>query len=346
MHVSATPSFKRHDLYTVGIIGTGKSLVSAGWQIAEQLCRRDALIEAFFLVNRTPQSAYALKEYIELVAPQTKMPVPPRVRVGTLDKLLEYEPTVTVIALEAFPPEKVRAHTAGTATSWRDLARESVVRRETFFAYNAPAIKEIAAACARKKGYGGNFLVYTNPVDVLTYLFLRESALDPSQVAGFNEGDSARFCRVLLAAAQEGQPLVELRDIGAFVLGPHNELVVPVFSQATIGGYGLLSFVGRSPLFRLEKLHEKTVGEAQRWFELLGSTSPELAWTCARVIDAWAQRDAQYQPTLSAYGNGMCIGQRVSLTAGLKPVSVVLDRSEQEQLDEAKHILYAQCSRL
>lgn len=347
-----------HAPYSVGIIGTGRNLLSAGWQIGDQLCRRRAPPEQFFLVNRTRRHAEALKQYLELVAQQAEQ-VPPHITVCNLDQLVEAQPTVTLIAVDGTPATRLEEYsreTGAPAASWRDLVAAGVMNRNEVVVYNGEAMQLIArTVAARKRHHGkeyqGNFLIYSNPVDIVTHLFLKESGLDPAQVAGFNEGDSVRFRRMLLAAVQEGQPLVEVGDINAFVLGPHNEQVVPIFSHVSIMGYGFMSFASRRLSLQLEELQKKTVGEARRWMELLGSTSPELAGTAARVIEYWARGKEGYEPTLSThcttpYG-AMCMGQRVSFRTGrIQPVELVLDRSEKEQLDDAARGVAAQLTRI
>lgn len=342
-----------HARYSVGIIGTGRNLLSAGWQMSEQLCRRRVMPEQFFLVNRTRRHAETLKEYLAVVAQQQEQ-APPPITVCNLDELVEAQPTVTLVAVDGTPPARLEEHqreTGKLATSWRELVATGKMNRDDVLAYNGDAIRGIAQSVAARKKYSGNFLIYTNPVDVVTYLFLKESGLDQSQVAGFNEGDSMRFRRVLLDGVKEGQALVDISDIDAFVLGPHNEYVVPIFSHISIMGYGFMSFASRRPSLQLDALQKKTVGEAQRWMELLGSTSPELSGTAARVIDCWARRDEKYQPTLSVqtetlYGT-QCMGQRVSLRNGrAEAVDIALDKSETEQLDRAARLLAYQISRL
>lgn len=311
--------------YSVGIIGTGRNPLSVGWKVAEELCRSRGA-NHIFLANRNSTHAGALKEYLHLMMSQQPAPQERNITVCSVDDLVEEEPDVTLIALDA----TARAYGA----SWRERVNEGGAKREDFLAANLPEIVDCARAfqpAARR--YSGAVLVATNPVDILTYVFLRESGLDAAQVAGFNEGDRERFRRVLLEEFREGQPLLEMDDIEAWVLGSHDDYVVPVFSQAVIAGSTWDECVQRKGSLSRGALHERLIKEANRWMGLLGTTSPELAACMARTVEAIAQGTA-YQPTLSlrtSYrGTPLCIGQRADVRKGMRPVPMELDEVEQE----------------
>lgn len=313
--------------YSVGIIGTGRNPLSVGWKVAEELCR-SSRAEQIFLANRTKEHAGALKEYLHLMMSQ--QPAHQReVTACSVEELVEAEPDVTLIALDA----TARAYGA----SWRERVNEGGAKRKDFLAANLPEIVDCARAFRpAAQRCSGAVLVATNPVDILTYVFLRESGLDAAQVAGFNEGDRERFRRVLYEEFREGQPLLEMSDIDAWVLGSHDDYVVPVFSQAVIAGSRWDECVRRKPSlsYSYGALRQQLINEADRWMGLLGTTSPELAACMARTVEAIAQGTA-YQPTLSLCtiyrGEPLCIGQRADVRNGMRPVLMELDRGEQEQ---------------
>ncbi|MDO8642870.1 MAG: hypothetical protein Q7R76_04800 [Candidatus Woesearchaeota archaeon] len=330
--------------YSVGIIGTGRDLLSVGWQVAAELCRFSELLERLYLVNRTQRNAAALQEYLTVMVSQRIFPLKPIVTLCTLDELVEAEPLVTFISLDASSPVD--------GVHWRERVAAGA-SRDDFLAANLPAIYDCAAAFnERARRYAGRVLVCTNPIDILTYFFLRESGLDASLVAGFNEGDRERFRRILLTEFQKGQPLLELTDVDAWVIGTHNEYAVPVFSNATIAGYSFTEceqHQKKDPTFLRASLRRQLIGEAGRWMHLLGSTSPEIASCMMRVIEA-AAHDSPYQPSLSVLTSynqtNVCIGQRVSFRNGIVPVPMVLEHSETEQYHRSKDALIRQLMRL
>lgn len=320
--------------YSVGIIGTGRNLLSVGWKVAEELCR-SSRAEQIFLANRTKEHAGALKEYLHLMMSQQPAPQEREITACSVEEIVEAEPDVTLIALDA----TARAYGA----SWRERVNEGGAKRENFLAANLPEIVDCARAFRpAAQRYSGAVLVATNPVDVLTYVFLRESGLDAAHVAGFNEGDRERFRRVLLEEFREGQPLLEMADIEAWVLGSHDGYVVPVFSQAVIASSTWNECVKRKGSLSRGALHELLIKEADRWMGLLGTTSPELAACMARTIEAIGHGSA-YQPTLSLRTiyreEPLCIGQRADVRNGMRPVPMELDSGEQEQYECAQERL-------
>lgn len=78
-------------------------------------------------------------------------------------------------------------------------------------------------------------LVVSNPVDVLTYVALKESGLPASRVFGSGTVlDSARFCSLL--SRQCG---VDPRNIHSHVIGEHGDSEILLWSRVSIGGVAL-----------------------------------------------------------------------------------------------------------
>ena len=84
----------------------------------------------------------------------------------------------------------------------------------------------------------GIILIATNPVDILTYISLRESGLPASRVIGSGTIlDTSRF-RFLL-----GQHYgVDTRSVHAYIVGEHGDSEIPLWSLANIGGVRLQEF--------------------------------------------------------------------------------------------------------
>ena len=76
-------------------------------------------------------------------------------------------------------------------------------------------------------------LVISNPVDVLTYYFLKETKFSRNQVLGIASSlDSSRF-RYLISK-KTGVKQSQITD--AYVLGEHGDSMVPIFSKVKISG--------------------------------------------------------------------------------------------------------------
>jgi L-lactate dehydrogenase len=84
----------------------------------------------------------------------------------------------------------------------------------------------------------GIILIATNPVDILTYISLKESRLPPTQVIGSGTIlDTSRF-RFLLGQYYE----VDSRSVHAYIVGEHGDSEIPLWSMANIGGVRLQEF--------------------------------------------------------------------------------------------------------
>lgn len=84
----------------------------------------------------------------------------------------------------------------------------------------------------------GIILIATNPVDILTYISLKESKLPPTQVFGSGTIlDTSRF-RFLLGQYYE----VDSRSVHAYIVGEHGDSEIPLWSMANIGGVRLQEF--------------------------------------------------------------------------------------------------------
>ena len=84
----------------------------------------------------------------------------------------------------------------------------------------------------------GILLIATNPVDVLTFIALKESGLSAHRVIGSGTIlDTSRF-RFLLGQYYE----VDTRSVHAYIIGEHGDSEIPLWSLANIGGVRLQEF--------------------------------------------------------------------------------------------------------
>jgi L-lactate dehydrogenase len=79
------------------------------------------------------------------------------------------------------------------------------------------------------------YVIASNPVDILTYIMVRESGVPARQVIGSGTIlDTARF-RALLSQYFGVDP----RSVHAYIIGEHGDSELPVWSMANIGGMRL-----------------------------------------------------------------------------------------------------------
>ena len=83
-------------------------------------------------------------------------------------------------------------------------------------------------------------LIVSNPLDVLTYFFQKESSLDRFKVIGIASNlDTSRFRYYI----SETLSVPHSSVCNARVLGEHGDSMVPVFSGVTVGGNPLFSMI-------------------------------------------------------------------------------------------------------
>src|SRR5690606_23483034 len=85
--------------------------------------------------------------------------------------------------------------------------------------------------------------VVSNPVDVLTYLAVKELPLPESQVIGLGTVLDTTRLRSMLADRLNVPPT----QVGTLILGEHGDSMVPIWSAAQIGGLPLEKYPGVTP---------------------------------------------------------------------------------------------------
>ncbi len=146
-------------------------------------------------------------------------------------------------SLDALAGAEVVVETAG-------LARKPGMSRSDLLGKNAAIVRGHAQA-VRSKAPDAVCVVVTNPVDVMTSCFQKESGLPAARVFGESGTlDTARF-RWFVAEALSVAP----RDVTGFVLGTHGDTMVPVLSHTSVAGVPLTRLL---PKDRLDKIVERT----------------------------------------------------------------------------------------
>jgi len=83
-------------------------------------------------------------------------------------------------------------------------------------------------------------LIVSNPLDVLTYFFQKETAIPRFKVIGIASSlDTSRFRYLISETLSVPQSSIS----NAVVLGEHGDSMVPVFSAVTVGGNPLFSMI-------------------------------------------------------------------------------------------------------
>ena len=125
---------------------------------------------------------------------------------------------------------KVVVITAGTSQKPGESRLDLLARNAAIFRSIIPEVVKINPS--------GIILIATNPVDILTFISLKESHLSPAKVIGSGTIlDTSRF-RFLLGQYYE----VDTRSVHAYIVGEHGDSEIPLWSMANIGGVRLQEF--------------------------------------------------------------------------------------------------------
>ena len=157
--------------------------------------------------------------------------------------------------------------------------------RRELTARNAKICREIVTLIRPHIGKA-KLLVITNPVDVMTYVVLKESGLPPGRVFGSGTVlDSARFRYELSQRCR-----VDPRSVHAYVVGEHGESEVFLWSRVNIGGVPLETFCEGCPKKCLSeerpRIEEAVRRSAYHIIEAKGYTNFGVSLAVLRIAEA------------------------------------------------------------
>jgi L-lactate dehydrogenase len=143
--------------------------------------------------------------------------------------------------------------------------------------------------------------VVSNPVDVLTYLAIRELGLPASQVIGLGTVLDTTRLRSMLAARLD----VPATQVAVTILGEHGDSMVPIWSNAQIGGLPLEKYPGVTPPL-IAEVEKRTRGSGAEVIKKKGGAGFAVGVSIAEVIHSMALDQRRILPVSSlqsgAYG--------------------------------------------
>lgn len=150
---------------------------------------------------------------------------------------------------------------------------------------NAAVFQSIIEPVVRS-GFGGVFLVATNPVDVMTRVTYELSGFNPNRVFGSGTTlDTARL-RYLLGEYFSVDP----RNMHAYVIGEHGDSEFVPWSQAMIATKSVLDVCeqsgGRYRLEEVQRLSAEVRDAAQRIIEAKNATYYGIGMSLVRICRA------------------------------------------------------------
>lgn len=143
--------------------------------------------------------------------------------------------------------------------------------------------------------------VVSNPVDVLTYLAIKELGLPSSQVIGLGTVLDTTRLRSMLAQRLNVPPM----QTQVTILGEHGDSMVPIWSNAQIAGLPLEKYPGVTPAL-IAEVEKKTRGSGAEVIKKKGGAGFAVGVSIADVIHSIALDQRRILPVSSlqsgAYG--------------------------------------------
>ncbi len=184
-------------------------------------------------------------------------------------------------------------------------------------------------------------LVVSNPVDVLTYIAVKESGLPPERVLGLGTVlDTCRF-RSLLAEKFD----VAATDVDALMLGEHGDSMFPMWSSASIAGVPLASLPNYDD-GEAKAIAERARTSGAEVIKMKGGAGAAVGISIKAVVHAILQDTEQVLPvsTLQTGVHGvtdvcLSIPTKVGRKGAVKQLEVVLSDAEKQALTaSAEHL--------
>lgn len=143
--------------------------------------------------------------------------------------------------------------------------------------------------------------VVSNPVDVLTYLAIRELSLPPQQVIGLGTVLDTTRLRSLLAERIDAPP----SQVQVTIFGEHGDSMVPIWSHAQVAGLPLEKYPGVTSTL-IAEVEKRTRGSGAEVIKKKGGAGFAVGVSIADVIHDIALNRQRLQPVSSlqngAYG--------------------------------------------
>ncbi len=152
----------------------------------------------------------------------------------------------------------------------------------------------------KKAGLRKDALVFvvSNPVDVLTYLAIKELGLPANQVLGLGTVLDTVRLRSMLASRINVPPM----QVSALILGEHGDSMVPVWSAAQVAGLPLEKWPGVTSTL-IAEVEKKTRGSGAEVIKKKGGAGFAVGVSIADVVHSIALDQGRILP-VSTLQNG------------------------------------------
>lgn len=247
-----------------------------------------------------------------------------------LNHCLSYSPSKVLVRVGDYPDCKdarIVVIAAGAAQEVGETRMDLIHKNSKIFKSIVDSVME--------SGFNGIFLVATNPLDVMTYLTLKYSGLEPSRVIGSGTTlDTARL-RYLISQKINICP----KDIEAYVIGEHGDSEFVAWSNANIALTGIDFFLDEEEKASLE---EEVRNSAYEIIKRKGATYYGIGMCLVRITSAILE-DKKIILPVSSYDkkNDICISTPaiVDKNGVREKIYIPLDEIETEKIKKSIKVI-------
>jgi len=192
------------------------------------------------------------------------------------------------------------------------LPRQPGMSREDLLKKNVSIVKQVIKQVAK---YAPNaiLLMVTNPLDILTYIALKESKFDSKRVIGMGGVlDSSRLANLIAKELK-----TQAASVQALVIGAHGKDMIPLLRYCNVSGISVLELLSKE---KLDKIIDKTIERGAEIVSLLGKGSAYYAPSAAAflMVKAILNDEKKIVPACvylkGEYGlRDVCVGVPISL---------------------------------
>lgn len=199
-------------------------------------------------------------------------------------------------------------------------------------------LADVKKAGLKKDAIG---FVVSNPVDVLTYLMIKDLGLPPQRVIGLGTMLDTSRLQGMLARELKVPPT----QVSALILGEHGDSMVPIWSAAQVAGLPLEKWPGANPSV-IAAVEKKTRGSGAEVIKKKGGAGFAVGVTIAEVIHSIALDRRRVLPVSAlqtgAYGlRDVCISVPtvVGRAGALDRIEIDLWPKERMALQNSANVL-------
>ena len=210
--------------------------------------------------------------------------------------------------------------------------------RTDLLAANVPLAREIAQKI-RKYNDSAKIVIVTNPLDVITYVVLKETGFPRESIIGMGSSlDSSRFRYLLSKSLGTNQSKIE-----GIVMGEHGDSMVPIFSTAKCVEKPVLNMLEQNETTRITE-------ELRNYWKLLKTFKEASVFGAAKnaldIVKAIVRDEKLLIPASvlleGEYGlSDVCLG--VPITIGKNGVAKInkldIDFSELKLLEDSAEVI-------